>query len=46
MNPTLSSELPASSEPLRAAITIAWLRDEDEHVRALLAELPFDAEAR
>ena len=46
VNPILSPELPAASEPLRAVITAAWLRDEDEHVRALLAELPFDAETR
>ncbi|MEZ5456917.1 MAG: bifunctional proline dehydrogenase/L-glutamate gamma-semialdehyde dehydrogenase PutA [Lysobacteraceae bacterium] len=46
VNPILSPELPAASEPLRAAITAAWLRDEDAHVQALLAEFPLDAVAR
>ena len=42
--PILTPELPAASEPLRAALTAAWLRDEDEAVRALLGELQLDAE--
>jgi RHH-type proline utilization regulon transcriptional repressor/proline dehydrogenase/delta 1-pyrroline-5-carboxylate dehydrogenase len=33
----LSPELPAAADPLRAAITAAWVRDETEHVRELLA---------
>jgi RHH-type transcriptional regulator, proline utilization regulon repressor / proline dehydrogenase / delta 1-pyrroline-5-carboxylate dehydrogenase len=33
----LSTELPAAPDPLRAAITAAWVRDETEHVRELLA---------
>lgn len=33
----LSPELPAAPDPLRAAITAAWVRDESEHVRELLA---------
>lgn len=33
----LSPELPAAPDPLRAAITAAWVRDEAEHVRELLA---------
>ncbi len=33
----LSPELPSPPEPLRAAITAAWVRDETEHVRDLLA---------
>ncbi len=33
----LSPELPAAPGPLRAAITAAWVRDEAEHVRELLA---------
>ena len=33
----LSPELPAAPNPLRAAITAAWVRDETEHVRELLA---------
>ena len=37
VNPILSPELPASPETLRAAITAAWVRDEAEHVRELLA---------
>ena len=36
--PLLSPELPASPDPLRAAITAAWVRDETEHVRELLAQ--------
>lgn len=44
--PILTPELPAASEPLRAALTAAWLRDEDEAVRALLGELQLDADAR
>jgi RHH-type transcriptional regulator, proline utilization regulon repressor / proline dehydrogenase / delta 1-pyrroline-5-carboxylate dehydrogenase len=37
VNPILSPELPAAPDPLRAAITAAWVRDESEHVRELLA---------
>ena len=44
--PILTPELPAASTPLRAALTAAWLRDEDQHVRALLAEIQLDADAR
>ena len=33
----LSPELPTPPAPLRAAITTAWVRDETEHVRELLA---------
>jgi RHH-type proline utilization regulon transcriptional repressor/proline dehydrogenase/delta 1-pyrroline-5-carboxylate dehydrogenase len=44
--PILTPELPAASAPLRAALTAAWLRDEDEAVRALLGELQLDADAR
>ena len=36
-NQILSSELPAAPDPLRAAITAAWVRDETEHVHELLA---------
>jgi len=44
----ISPELPATPAPLRAAITAAWLRDESEHVRELLAQarLPADEQAR
>ncbi len=35
-DPILSPELPAAHDPLRAAITSAWVRDEAEHVRELL----------
>jgi RHH-type proline utilization regulon transcriptional repressor/proline dehydrogenase/delta 1-pyrroline-5-carboxylate dehydrogenase len=34
----LSPELPAPPDPLRAAITAAWTRDETEHVGELLAQ--------
>src|SRR5688572_33394061 len=34
----LSPELPARPDPLRAAITAAWVRDEAEHVRELLLQ--------
>jgi len=44
--PILTPELPAASSELRAALTAAWLRDEDEQVHALLAEIHLDAEAR
>jgi RHH-type transcriptional regulator, proline utilization regulon repressor / proline dehydrogenase / delta 1-pyrroline-5-carboxylate dehydrogenase len=44
--PILSPELPAAGDPLRAALTAAWLRDEDEQVRALLSEIQLDADAR
>ncbi|MEO8742172.1 MAG: bifunctional proline dehydrogenase/L-glutamate gamma-semialdehyde dehydrogenase PutA [Lysobacteraceae bacterium] len=37
----LQSELPPSTDPLREAITAAWLRDENEHVDALLAVARF-----
>ena len=37
-DPILSTELPARPDPLRAAITAAWVRDEAEHVRELLAD--------
>ena len=36
-HPMLSSELPDAPDPLRAAITAGWVRDEAEHVRELLA---------
>ncbi|WP_147653322.1 bifunctional proline dehydrogenase/L-glutamate gamma-semialdehyde dehydrogenase PutA [Vulcaniibacterium gelatinicum] len=35
--PILSPELPPAPDPLRAAITAAWVRDETAHVRELLA---------
>ncbi len=38
----LSPELPAESDPRRAQITAAWLRDEAEHLDALLAEVRLD----
>ncbi|UHQ20598.1 bifunctional proline dehydrogenase/L-glutamate gamma-semialdehyde dehydrogenase PutA [Lysobacter sp. KIS68-7] len=38
MRPLLSPELPPAADPLRAAITAAWVRDESEHVRELLAQ--------
>src|SRR6478752_1430037 len=38
MKPLLSPELPPAADPLRAAITAAWVRDESEHVRELLAQ--------
>lgn len=34
--PLLSPELPPASDPLRAAITAAWVRDESAHVREML----------
>ena len=37
-DPILSPELPARPDPLRAAITAAWVRDEAEHVRELLVD--------
>ena len=37
-HPILSPELPRVVEPLRAAITAAWARDETGHVRELLAQ--------
>ena len=37
LQPMLVPELPPVPDPLRAAITAAWLRDETEHVGALLA---------
>ena len=37
MNALLTPELPAAPGPLRAAITAAWVRDEAQHVRELLA---------
>ena len=36
-HPLISPELPAAVDPLRAAITAAWARDEATHVRELLA---------
>ncbi len=36
--PLLSPELPRAPDPLRAAITAAWLRDESQAVGALLRE--------
>src|SRR6478609_11910874 len=38
MKPLLSPELPPAADPLRAAITAAWVRDETDHVRELLAQ--------
>ena len=35
--PILSPELPGAPDPLRGAITAAWVRDETGHVRELLA---------
>jgi RHH-type proline utilization regulon transcriptional repressor/proline dehydrogenase/delta 1-pyrroline-5-carboxylate dehydrogenase len=37
VNTLLTPELPAAPSPARAAITAAWVRDETEHVRELLA---------
>ncbi len=37
LRPILTPELAATPDPLRAAITQAWVRDEAEHVRELLA---------
>ena len=37
-HPLLSPELPPAADPLRAAITAAWVRDETAAVRALLAQ--------
>ena len=37
MDAILTPELPATPDPLRAAITAGWVRDEAEHVRELLA---------
>ncbi|HZV23985.1 MAG TPA: bifunctional proline dehydrogenase/L-glutamate gamma-semialdehyde dehydrogenase PutA [Luteimonas sp.] len=37
-HPILSPELPVVVDPLRAAITAAWVRDEAEAVRALLVQ--------
>ncbi len=44
----LSPEIPASSSPLRQAITDAWLKDEASHVTELLAQarLPADEQAQ
>ncbi|MEL1263273.1 bifunctional proline dehydrogenase/L-glutamate gamma-semialdehyde dehydrogenase PutA [Pseudoxanthomonas putridarboris] len=44
----ISPELPAPPAALRAAITAAWLRDETEHVREMLAlaRLPDDEQIR
>ncbi|WMJ67578.1 bifunctional proline dehydrogenase/L-glutamate gamma-semialdehyde dehydrogenase PutA [Stenotrophomonas sp. 24(2023)] len=44
----LSPELPASPTPFRQAITDAWLKDETQHVRELLAQarLPADEQAK
>ena len=47
MSPILSSELPGTPPPLRAAITAAFHRDEAEHLAELLdqARLPPEAQA-
>jgi len=37
VNALLTPELPAAPAPSRAAITAAWVRDETDHVRELLA---------
>ncbi|MBS0575540.1 MAG: bifunctional proline dehydrogenase/L-glutamate gamma-semialdehyde dehydrogenase PutA [Proteobacteria bacterium] len=42
----LRTELPPSGDRLREAITAAWLRDENEHVRELLAATRFEASER
>ncbi len=42
MKPILLPELPASAEPLRAAITAAYARDESEHLAELLAAARVD----
>ena len=42
----LSPELPAPGDPLRSAITDAWLRDEDAAVGALLQSARLDPDAR
>ena len=42
----LSPELPAPGDPLRSAITGAWLRDEDAAVGALLQSARLDPTAR
>ena len=42
----LRSELPAPGDPLRAAITAAWLRDEDAAVADLLRAARLDPTAR
>ncbi|WP_108784841.1 bifunctional proline dehydrogenase/L-glutamate gamma-semialdehyde dehydrogenase PutA, partial [Xanthomonas fragariae] len=41
--PLLAPELPAAPGALRAAVTAAWLKDEAEHVRELLAHARFPA---
>jgi len=48
MNALPASEHPLPHDPLRAAITAAWLADEDSHVRMLLdqARLPAAAQAQ
>jgi RHH-type proline utilization regulon transcriptional repressor/proline dehydrogenase/delta 1-pyrroline-5-carboxylate dehydrogenase len=43
VKPILSPELPAAAEPLRAAITAAYARDESEHLAELLAAARVDA---
>ena len=47
MSSILSPELPATTSPLRARITAAYLRDEAEHLEELLAQarLPADEQA-
>jgi RHH-type proline utilization regulon transcriptional repressor/proline dehydrogenase/delta 1-pyrroline-5-carboxylate dehydrogenase len=42
VKPILLPELPASAEPLRAAITAAYARDESEHLAELLAAARVD----
>jgi RHH-type proline utilization regulon transcriptional repressor/proline dehydrogenase/delta 1-pyrroline-5-carboxylate dehydrogenase len=43
VKPILSPELPAAADPLRAAITAAYARDESEHLAGLLAAAQVDA---
>ncbi len=42
MKPILEPELPAATDPLRAAITAAYYRDEGEHLHELLAAARVD----
>ena len=42
--PILSPEVPGEPSALRQAITAAWMRDETEHVRELLADARLPAE--
>jgi RHH-type proline utilization regulon transcriptional repressor/proline dehydrogenase/delta 1-pyrroline-5-carboxylate dehydrogenase len=43
VKPILSPELPAAADPLRAAITAAYARDESDHLAELLAAARVDA---